>query len=180
MDKEHEEAHAHHEGHSGKVENDNTIYYVIGVVAVISIITGAFFLWPKASSETSNPTTQPVVNQEPSGPTPTPGPITGLSCEKQYYNPVIGFPRYFFSVEGASLPSSNRVDCTFTVSVNDKVTATQTVTGPLRDAQARGGNTFRCATRELDVQKTLPTKVDVVLKDDLGATATCSATYLLQ
>lgn len=179
MDKEHEEAHTHHEGHSGKEENDNTIYYVIGVVAVISIITGAFFLWPKAPTDTSNPTS-PVVNQEPSGPTPTPGPITGLACEKQYFNPVVGFPKYFFSVEGTSLASSNRVDCTFTVSVGGRTTATQTITGPLRDASERGGNTFRCVTREIEIQKTLPTKVEVLLKDDAGATASCSADYLLQ
>lgn len=148
-------------------------YYILGFIVLIAVVVAGYLLRGKSSAPIPTP---------PAGvfaPTPTPGPITGLACDMQYYNPVLGFPKYYLSAEGGDLSSAKKVDCTFTVSVDNKVVATQSVSSPLTDKPQRGGSTFRCTTAAIELTPNTPTVVDVILKDDLKASATCTATFLL-
>lgn len=149
-------------------------YYVLGLVVLVAVIVAGYLLRGKSTSPTA--TTTPVADV--TAPTPTPGPITKLDCDTQYYNPVLGFPKYYLSAEGGDLSTAKKVDCTFTISVNNKVVATQTVSSPLTDKPQRGGGTFRCTTPAIDITPNTPTVVDVVLKDDLKASSTCSSTFI--
>jgi hypothetical protein len=150
-------------------------YYVLGFIVLIAIIVAGYLLRGKSTTPAITPT--PVAQV--TAPTPTPGPITGLACDTQYYNGVVGFPKYYLSVEGGDLSTAKKVDCTFTVSVDNKVVATQTASSPLTDKPQRGGSTFRCTTPSIDLTPNVPTVVDVTLKDDLKASSTCSSTFLL-
>lgn len=157
-------------------KEDMTVYYVLGAVVLVAVVTAGYFLRPKAT--TTTPTTEPITQVAPS-PSPTPGPITKLACDQQYYNPVVGFPKYYLSVEGGDLPPATKVNCAFTVAVNNKLVTTEKVTSPLTDAPQRSGATFRCTTRAIELTPQVPTKVDVSLVDDRDASATCSALFLL-
>lgn len=149
-----------------------TLYYIIGaVLLVVLVVAGYFVLKPKG--ESMLPALAPVV------PTPTPGPITALACESQYYNPVIGFPQYYLSVEGVDLPAAKTADCTFTISEVGAVVATASAKSPMTPIPQRNGNTFRCTTGKLTLTPETSTKVDVAVKDDLGVTTTCAQTFLL-
>jgi len=124
-----------------------------------------------------NPPQPPVVTAP--APTPIPGPIKGLACERMYYNPVIGFAKYYLSVEGVDLTTAKTVECTFNISVNKKAVDKVVVESPLTAVPQRDGATFRCSTKALDLEPTVPTIVDLVLKDDKGVSATCSGSYTL-
>lgn len=149
-------------------------YYVLGFVVLAAVIVAGYLLRSKSGAPA--PTQTPVADVL--APTPTPGPITKLDCDTQYYNPVIGFPKYYLTVDGGDLSTAKKVDCTFTVSVDNKVVATETVSSPLTDKPQRGGGTFRCTTPAIALTPNTPTTVDVVLKDDLKASSTCSAAFL--
>jgi hypothetical protein len=149
-------------------------YYVLGFIVLIAIVVAGYLLRGKST----NPATSPAPVAVVAAPTPTPGPITGLGCDMQYYNPVIGFPKYYLTVEGGDLSTAKKVDCTFTVTVDKKVVATETASSPLTDKPQRGGGTFRCTTPAVDITPKTPAIVDVVLKDDLKASSTCSSTFL--
>jgi hypothetical protein len=92
---------------------------------------------------------------------------------------VLGFPKYYFSVEGADLTGPSSVECTFTVIQENKVTDTENSTVSLTAKPERNGNVFKCTTVGLELKPTIPTKVDVALRDDQGAKATCSAVFTL-
>ena len=111
--------------------------------------------------------------------TPTPGPITGLACDKLYYNQKIGFQQYYLSAEGGDLSAAKTVSCSFTASVGGKVVDESSAEGPLSDAPQRNGSTFRCTTKAVALTPSVKTIVDVALKDDLGKTSTCTATFTL-
>jgi hypothetical protein len=146
-------------------------YYVLGFVVLVAIVVAGFLLRGKSTPATPTPVAQVVT------PTPTPGPITKLACDTQYYNPVIGFPKYYLSVEGGDVSAATKVDCTFNVMVNNKIVATQTTSSPLTDKPQRGGSTFRCTTSGVELAPGTPSVVNVVLTDDLKATSTCSAAF---
>ncbi|MCX6791813.1 MAG: hypothetical protein NT149_02130 [Candidatus Gottesmanbacteria bacterium] len=149
-------------------------YYILGFIVLIAIVVAGYLLRGKSTTPAATPT--PVAGV--TTPTPTPGPITQLACDTQYYNPVVGFPKYYLSIEGGDLSTAKKVDCTFTVSVDNKLVATQTTTSPLTDKPQRGGSTFRCTTPAISLTPNVPTVVDVALKDDLNASSTCSSTFL--
>jgi hypothetical protein len=148
-------------------------YYILGFIVLIAIVGAGYLLRGKSTPAT---TQTPVANI--AAPTPTPGPITGLGCDTQYYNPVVGFPKYYLSVEGGDLSTAKKVDCTFTVTIDKKVVVTETASSPLTDKPQRGGSTFRCTTPAIDIAPNMPAVVDVILKDDLKASSTCSSTFL--
>lgn len=155
-----------------KVENGgNQIYYILGAVILVVIIVAGYLLRSQSNA--------PLTAITPVAPTPTPGPITALACSKQYYNPVIALPKYYMSVEGVDVEGATSVDCNFTVTVSGNVVTTASVTGALSPAADRGGNTFKCTTKGLELAATVPTKVDVVLKDNLDKTSSCAATFNL-
>ena len=148
-------------------------YYVLGLVVLIAVVVAGYMLRPKTTTVTTPTGNQGAV------PSKTLEPITGLACDDQYYNPVIGFPRYYLSVDGADVPSAKKVDCTITVRVDGEEVASEKVSSPLTEKPQRGGGTFRCTTKALELEPNVPTKVDVVLTDDLKKTATCSAIFVL-
>lgn len=156
------------------VQQDMKQYYVLGVVVLIAIAVAAFLLRPKNTTMTN---TEPVA-QEQAAPSPTPGPITRLGCDNQFYNQVIGFPKYYLSVEGGDVTGATRVDCTFTVKAGGKDIATAQATSPLTDKPQRGGSTFRCTSAALELTPRVPSTVTVQLKDDQGATASCTGAFV--
>ncbi len=153
-------------------ETPSMMTYVAGAILVVAVIAGAWYFRTKGAKTPIVPIGQPVAVA-----TPTPGPITGLGCDQQYYNPKLGFNEYYLSVGGGDVSEAERVNCTFTASVEGKVVATATAQGPLSDAPQRGGSTFVCTTKAIALTPNVPTVVDVALKDDLKASATCSATF---
>jgi hypothetical protein len=154
--------------------NNNTMYYVLGAIVLVAVIAAGYLLRPKTSTQspTAQQTTAPVA-------TPTLGPITRLGCDYQYFNPVIGFPKYYLSAEGSDVTGATSVECTMTMSQANQVVAIQTVSSPLTAKPERGGNVFKCTTPGVELKPSIPTTVDVVLKDDQGAKASCSAIFTL-
>lgn len=148
-------------------------YYVLGIVVLIAVVVAGYMLRPKnaGSMSTGTPVAQIVV------PTPTPGPITKLACDVQYYNSKIGFPEYYLSVEGGDVSAATTVDCDMTVSVKNKEETMATVSSPLTPSPARGGSTFRCTTKATALTPGVVSTVDIALKDDLGSTASCSGVF---
>lgn len=150
--------------------------YVLGGVLVVAVVAGGFLLKPKAPVAPAGQQPEAMVPQT----TPTPGMITKLSCDSQYYNPVIGFEKYFLSVEGGDVGDATEVDCTMRVTQEGKVVATEKITSKLTANEARGGSVFKCSTNEaLALKHSIPTKVDVTLADDKGANASCTAMFAL-
>ena len=151
-------------------------YYLIGAVLLVLIAGGVYFLRPKSATGPS-----PVGNEvmAPVEVSPTPGPITGLACERQWYNPVVGFAKYFLGVEGADLMTTKKVMCNFSVSVGGKVVATTSAQSTLTQDANRGGGTFRCDSASLELEPNVPTVVDVMLKNDTNQTASCTQTFVL-
>lgn len=157
------------------MESPSMMTYVVGAVLIVAVVAGALYFRSKSGKSSM---VEPTSNQTPvSAVSPTPGPITGLGCDQQYFNPRIGYPEYYLSAAGGDLSGAKSVSCTFTASVGGEVVATATAQGPLSDAPQRGGSTFVCTTKAIKLTPNLPTVVDVVLKDDLKASATCSATF---
>ena len=159
-----------------QMESNNMMYYVVGAVVVVAIAAGVYFLRPQQS--TNEPATTPVAETQ-AQITPATGPIGGLACEQQYYNPVIGFPQYYLSVDGADSSTTKSVECEFIVSVGGEAVATETAQAKLVANAERGGQTFTCKTQGLTLEKTVPTKVDVLLSNDAGVTASCSRVFQL-
>jgi len=77
--------------------NNNAMYYILGVIVLIAVVAAGYFMRPKTTLPS------PVVSQPTAAASPTPGPITRLGCDMQYYNPVLGFTKYFISVEGGDI-----------------------------------------------------------------------------
>ena len=154
--------------------SNSSLYYILGAIVLVAVIGAGYLLRPK----TASPGGQAQVGATPTI-TPTPGPITRLACENQYYNPVLGFPKYYFSVEGADLTGPTSVDCTFTVTQENKIADSEKSTVTFTAKPERNGNVFKCTTAGVEVKPTIPTKVDVALHDDQGAKATCSAIFAL-
>lgn len=150
---------------------DSSLYYVIGAIVLVLVIGVGYVLRTK-------PGTQPPQVVAVPTPTSTPGPITKLGCDMMYYNPVVGFSKYYLSAEGGDLTPAKKVNCEFTVTVAGKEVAKSSAEGPLSDAPQRGGMTFRCTTKGVEVTAGVPAVVDVVLKDDAKASASCSSTFL--
>lgn len=150
--------------------------YAIGAVLVVAVVAGA---WYFRSNGASNKVVE-TGGQQQAVVSPTPGPIAALGCDQQYYNPRVGFSEYYLSVEGGDVSTANKVTCEFTASVNGKPVSKATVSSPLTASPARGGGTFRCTTQPIELAPNVPTVVDVLLTDDKGASATCSATFTFQ
>jgi len=150
-------------------------YYILGAVVLVLIVGGVYFLRPKSAG--SPPATNEVM--APVEVSPTPGPITGLACERQWYNPVVGFAKYFLGVEGADLMTTKKVMCGFTVSVSGKVVATTSAQSALTESVSRGGGTFSCVSPSLELEPNVPTVVDLILTNDAKQTASCTQTFVL-
>ena len=152
------------------------MYYVIGAIVALVLIVGGFLIKSKPKKETAQPPAETTATI----PAPLPnGPINGLTCDKHYYNPVIGFPRYYLSVEGADVSSASRVTCNFVIRVEDEVVASTSATAGLSAVAERNGGIYTCRTEALDLEPNVPTKVDVEIRDDKNVVTYCGATYIL-
>lgn len=160
------------ESTSDVMASPSMMTYVIGAVLVVAVIGGAWYFRSTKPAEEQSPmaVTSPAVS-------PTPGPITGLVCDKQYYNQKIGYSQYYLSVEGGDISQAKTITCDFTAKIKGEVVAKASGESPLSDAPQRNGATFRCTSKALELTPKVPTVVDVVLKDDLGKTSTCTATF---
>ena len=156
--------------------NNNTMYYLLGAVVLVAVIAAGYFLRPKGAMQE---TTTPPTSMAPPAATPTPGPITRLACDSQYYNPVVGLGQYYLSVKGGDVTGAKTVNCTMSVVQENKVAYSENLSSPLTANPARGGSEFTCVTQALSLKPTIPTKVNVELKDDQGAHSSCSATFAL-
>lgn len=160
------------------MESPSMMTYVVGAVLVVAVVAGAWYFRSKGNKQAM---VEPTGNQQPVlEVSPTPGPITKLGCDQQYYNPRIGFPEYYLSVEGGDVSSANKVTCEFITSVDGKVISKATASSPLTEAPTRGGSTFRCTTKPQELTAGVPSVVDVIVTDDLDASASCSATFTFQ
>lgn len=155
--------------------NCSLTYYLLGAVVLAFIAGGVYFLRPKSAT----PQAPPANVVTPIEATPTPGPITGLACERQWYNPVVGFPKYYLGVDGVDFMTTKKAMCEFSISVGGKVIATSSAESGLTQAAGRGGGTFRCDSKDLPLEFNVPTVVDVTLKNDKNETATCTQTFVL-
>ncbi len=156
------------------MESPSMMTYVIGAVLVVTVVAGAWYFRTKGNKNAMvEPTGQPVVAA-----TPTPGPITSLGCDQQYFNPRVGFSEYYLSVEGGDVTGAKDVTCDFSVKIDGKEIVTSSVKSPLTASPQRGGSTFRCTTKSIELAANVPTVVDVQLTDDHNARASCSATLI--
>ena len=154
------------------IESPSMMTYIIGAVLVLAVIAGAWYFRSKSPTAMTEPLAPEVTEV-----TPTPGPITKLACDQQYFNPKVAFPEYYLSIEGGDVSTAKNVSCEFTAYVNDKKVATATAESPLTAAPERGGSTFRCTTEGVKLAPDVATVIDVSLQDDLGETSTCAATF---
>ena len=148
--------------------------YIVSAVLVLIVLSGAWYFRSKSTSSES--VLLPPTQTEPVA-TPTPGPITKLACDNQYFNQKVGFSEYYLSAEGGDVSQAKTVTCEFSAKVNNKVVAKATVEGPLSSAPQRGGSTFRCTTKALALDPNVLTTIDVKLTDDLKVSSTCSADF---
>ena len=152
---------------------NNSMYYVLGAIVLVAVIGAGYMLKPKtAAPATPEPAAAARV-------VPTPGPISRLACDTQYYNPVVGFNKYYLSVDGGDVTGATNVECTFTINQENRVVTTEKVNSSLAAKPERNGSVFKCTTPGIELKPTIPTRVDVALKDDQGAKATCSAVFAL-
>lgn len=162
---------------SKETSESSALYYGIGAAILVILVAGIYMLRPKTS-----PTPTPLGQQ--TGGTGAPivrptGPITGLACEVQYYNPVIGRKQYYLSAEGSDVSEAKSMDCVFTASVAGRQIAKTSVEKVnLSDEPNRGGKTFICTTEALELDPSTPTVVEVQITDDLKKSASCAATFL--
>lgn len=155
------------------MESPSMMTYVVGAVLVVAVVAGAWYFRTKSpKSAVVTPAGQPVAEAS-----PTPGPITALGCDQQYFNPKVGFSEYYLSVEGGDVTGVKSVTCDFSVKIDGKEVTKSSVTSPLTASPQRGGSTFRCTTKPLAITANKPAIVDVVVKDDLNATSSCSAAF---
>ncbi len=148
--------------------------YLVGAMVLVLVAGGVYFLQPKSAT---NP--PPSGALAPVTASPTPGPITGLACERQWYNPVIGLAKYYLGVDGVDFMTTKKVTCNFSVSVAGTVVSTTSAQSALTDLPSRGGGSFRCDSPALELEPNVPTVVDVMLKNDSNQTASCSQTFVL-
>ncbi len=157
------------------MESPSMMTYVLGAVLVVAVIAGAWYFRTKGASQPA--TEQPAGTQPVAVTSPTPGPIKGLACDQQYFNPRIGYAEYYLSADGGDLSNAKSVTCEFTASVNNQVVASATAESALSPAPARNGATFHCTSPAVKLTPNVKTVVDVKLTDDLNVSSTCSATF---
>ena len=126
---------------------NSSMYYILGAVVLVAVIGAGYMLRPKTAAPAAPG--EPVATAPKATPTPL-GPINRLQCDTQYYNPVIGFPKYYLSVDGADVTGAQYVDCTMTISQENKVVATEKTTAPVVAKPERNGGVFKCSTAALD------------------------------
>lgn len=161
----------------------SVITYVVGAIIVLAVVGGAWYFRTMSATTSPNgnlPVSQnqeEVAQQLPPEPSPTPGPITGLACDLQYFNPKVGFPEYYLNAEGGDFATAKNVTCEFRALVNDVEVGRSSATSTLVPAPSRNGATFRCTTAAVALEPNIPTTMEVTLTDDLKQVSTCSGVF---
>ena len=108
--------------------------------------------------------------------------LTKLICESQWYNPVVGFPKFYLSAEGGDVNPATKVDCSFSVVNGTTVVTTAKVEGvELSPSPDRGGSTWRCTTKAIENLPTnIPLKMLTTITDDQNKTASCTGIVTLR
>jgi len=155
-------------------QEENSLVYVVGALIVIAVVVAGILLWPKPKKTT----VAPAVTEEQIGTQPT---LTKLVCEKEWYNPVVGVPKFYLQAEGGNVDPAKTVDCTFTLNDGSKNILSEKVTVDLNPAPERNGNTFRCGTKALEnLPMNVTLKMTTTVQDDQGASATCAGNVILR
>lgn len=151
-------------------ESEGSLAYIVGAIVVIAVIVAGILLWPKTKKETTTPqATEQTVETKPM--------FSKLTCEKQWYNPVIGYPKYYLSADGGDVDPAKTVECSFSVIQGEKTVLTEKVPVTVKASPERGGNTFQCTTKALEgIPSNVPLKLVTTVTDDIGKTASCTGT----
>jgi len=148
-------------------EESSTVY-IIGAIVVVAVIVAGVILWPKKAAAPKEAAT-PVVEQKKM--------ITKLTCDKQWYNPKVGFNQFYLSAQGTALSSAKSVECTYTFTgiTDKKVLLVEKLAATLSDTPDQGGQTYTCITKAVDVPRGIPVTMLTSVTDDIGGTASCTA-----
>lgn len=156
-------------------QEENTVVYIVAAVIVVAVIVAAVLMWPKnkQQEQTLTPTTTTQAT-----PTPNQTPIAKFACENQWFNPVIGIPKYYLSAQVADVRTGGTVDCTFTLYNGSTTVLTEKMTTvPLVAAPERNGSVVTCTTKALEnIPKNVGLTMISVVKNDEGKVASCSGT----
>jgi len=157
-----------------QTQEESSMVYVIGAVIVVAVIVAAVIMWPKSKTkdETAMPTSETSTSKSNVVTKPT---LTKLSCESEWFNPVVGLPKYYLSAEGGDVSNGNEIECTFHVIKDKDTILTETIKTPVTAAPERGGTTFRCTTKALEkLPQGIPVTLVTIVKNSEGQTASCS------
>lgn len=157
-----------------EMQSQPMMTYVVSAVLVLVVLGGAWYF--RSKSALTQKAMVPAEQTQPVA-TPTPGPITKLACDNQYFNQKVAFNEYYLSAEGGDVSDAKKVSCEFTIKVKDKAIGKATAEGPLSAAPQRGGSIFRCTSKAVAIEPNVVTTVEVKLTDDLKTTSTCSADF---
>lgn len=154
-------------------EEEGALVYIIGAIIVVAIIVAAVIMWPKPkqSSQTNTPVAETNTTPKPKAP------LTALVCENEWFNPVIGLPKYYLSAEGGDVSKGENITCTFQIIKGKEPVITETMTVPVAQSPERGGTTFKCTTKALEhIPQNIPVEFTTIVKNEAGQTASCSGT----
>ncbi|KKS89740.1 MAG: hypothetical protein UV63_C0014G0018 [Microgenomates group bacterium GW2011_GWC1_43_11] len=151
-----------------QTQEEGSIVYVVGAIIVVAVIVAAVLMWPKNKpKETASPTPENKVVTKPT--------LTKLVCESEWFNPVVGMPKYYLSAEGGDVSAGTQIECEFTLLKDKEAIIRETKVVPVVQSPERGGTTFKCTTKAVEniPQNTALTFVTTV-KNEEGTTASCS------
>jgi len=158
-------------------EQDSSLVYIVGAIIIIAVIVAGIILWPKGTKK-QEATAVPEVTEQKVENRPV---ITKLVCERQWYNPVVGLPKHYLSIDGGTLDSTTKVDCALKLYNGNTLVADEKAEGKLTASPERGGKTYVCTTKAIE---NLPTGVALKLvsnvTNDLNETASCTGTLTLR
>jgi hypothetical protein len=151
-----------------QTQEESSMVYVVGAIIVVAVIVAAVVMWPKnKTNETATPTPETKVVIKPT--------LTKLVCESEWFNPVVGFPKYYLSAEGGDVSAGTEIECEFSVIKDKETVLTETVKVPVTQSPERGGTIFRCVTKALEkLPQRIPVTFVTTVKNDDGITASCS------
>jgi len=156
-----------------QIQEESSMVYVVGAIIVVAVIVAAVVMWPKnKTNETATPTPETKVIIKPT--------LTKLVCESEWFNPVVGFPKYYLSAEGGDVSAGSEIQCTFNLIKDKETVLTEIINVPVTQSPERGGTTFRCTTKALEkLPQNIPVTFVTTVKNDDGMTASCSGAITL-
>jgi hypothetical protein len=160
-----------------QTNEESSIVYVVGAIIVVAVIVAAVLMWPKnkPTEQTTTPTQNTTSNVV------TKPALTKLVCESEWFNPVVGYPKYYLSAQGGDISAGTQVECTFTIIKDKEAVVTDTLTVPVTQAPERGGTTFQCTTKALEkIPQNVPVTMVTTVKNEAGLTASCSGSVVFR